>query len=349
MSRIILGILMVLTLFSSAYAQKDSTKKAQQDLYKEIYDLRKNISAKDDTIKKLRKDTASLQAKLSAKEKELQTSKSSVLKKQNDSLSARIKLLEVIVIRLQSDSISLATQLSKTKKELDSLSSAKKNNDKLKKDNKKQADTIRMLKNELAKLQPFKQKYLSQMAENVDDDFLNKPFKDIDSVEFEKALKEFNDFASEDKRIAAAAKKLSALKNDYILYRKGVAVVNSPYNATKIKEIKDPLYNLYNKTPQSDKKDDIYNFFWQVNNYASKVNVFKNLIKDVDKRINANKNDAFAFADLELKNQEKKSQAITAIQQIPYLKKLYDDYYAALKKNCFGANPAKDEVLSLIP
>ena len=340
---------MVLTLFSSAYAQKDSTKKAQQDLYKEIYDLRKNISAKDDTIKKLRKDTASLQAKLSAKEKELQTSKSSVLKKQNDSLSARIKLLEVIVIRLQSDSISLATQLSKTKKELDSLSSAKKNNDKLKKDNKKQADTIRMLKNELAKLQPFKQKYLSQMAENVDDDFLNKPFKDIDSVEFEKALKEFNDFASEDKRIAAAAKKLSALKNDYILYRKGVAVVNSPYNATKIKEIKDPLYNLYNKTPQSDKKDDIYNFFWQVNNYASKVNVFKNLIKDVDKRINANKNDAFAFADLELKNQEKKSQAITAIQQIPYLKKLYDDYYAALKKNCFGANPAKDEVLSLIP
>ena len=140
-------------------------------------------------------------------------------------------------------------------------------------------------------------------------------------AELKNAQKEFAQFASEDKSIATAANQLSVLIEDYQLYSDAVTAVNSPYNAAIINKLKNPLFKLYERTPDSpesnpgdkNKKEEIYTLYWQLNNYESKISIFKELLAIVDRRISNNPGEEWDYANNEINKQEKEKHRTAVI------------------------------------
>ena len=336
MNRIInIALFLILVSFSAvAQNKKDSTGNNQPDLYKENYNLRNEIKAKDKQIEAKDKQIEGLNEQIEKLKAELQTLKdnarTSVLKKEIEDLKQQIEDLCADTARLN---VSVES-LKKQNKEL---------SDKKKKDkDTKTADLERKIAEmeaELNTLHHIKQIYLKQKVDNLSSDFLDKPLSQIDLAELENAQKEFAQFASEDKSIATAANQLSALKTDYQIYSEAVTAVNSPYNAAIINKIKNPLFKLYEKTPDTpksnpgdkNKKEEIYALYWQLNNYESKISIFKELLTIVDRRISNNQGEEWDYANNEINKLEKEKQSVTSVCAIPYLKTLYDDYYQKLE------------------
>ena len=319
MNKVISIALFGVLLSVSAIAQNNNgaTDNEQLDLLRENRELRQQI----DKLNKQLDDCKAQQDK----------SKTSVLKQEIEKWKGDYDALCAENIKLKEK----VDSLNKVNREL--RTSKNKDKDKATKDLEEQLRNakaeIALLKEELSNLQSIKKIYLKEMVANLKEDFLDKPFSQIDNAKLQNVEKDFAQFANEDKSIENAYKQLSTMKKDYMLYLDGIKAVNSPYDAITINKIKTPLYNLYEKIPdsQSAKKSEIYSLYWQLNNYESKISVFKQLVTIVDQRIKSNPGLEWDYAKTEIDSQESEKKVVTSICAIPYLKQLYEDYFKKLE------------------
>ena len=207
------------------------------------------------------------------------------------------------------------------------------------------------LRADLSELSNFRKMWIAQLAESVNERWLEKPYSQINIQELENALKQYDEFASSDKRIADALDKLKVLLKDCQIYNQGIHIVNALYEKERINSILVPLKSLRDKTTDPTKKKELSLLYWQLDNYGVTIEIFQDVIKAVDEQIlglNAHKA-AWPLVKAVLDKQEKDDEYITAIKKIPWLSKQYDAYYQSLERNCVGTNRVRDMIMNLHP
>ena len=316
------------------------------DLYKENYALKKELKKKVSQIGEL----------------ELKLAKMSQEKKEADSL---LKVEKAIgkskEVKSQLQALEKENKTLKTKLEECSGSVEEAFKKQLKSDQDVMAQfqqqhardsvEIETLKRDLADLSGFRKMWIAQLAESVNEKWLEKPYSKIDIAELETALKQYEEFASSDKKIADARDKLRNLLQSCRIYKQGVDVVNSPYNKAIIKNIALSVKNLRDKTTDATKKEELSLLYWQLDNYGITIEIFQDVIKAVDEQITdqVNHRSAWPLVKAVLDKQEKEDEYITAIKQIPWLSQQYNLYYEALEKNCVAPNHVHDIIMNLQP
>jgi len=208
--------------------------------------------------------------------------------------------------------------------------------------------TIESLKQELANLTSFRKLWLTQMAESVNEKWLIKPYSEINLSELEGAVKQYEEFASDDERIADACTKLKSLQAECQLYAQGVEAIDSPYDANRVKSLATSIKNLRDSANDKGKKDELSSLLWKLDNYGTAIKLFKDVIKAVDKQIEGrtNKDNALPLVQAVLKKDEGK---ITDIKKFPWLAKQYDLYYKDLETNCVAPSAVHDCIMNLNP
>lgn len=328
--------------FASANAQNEkalSPEKTNVDSIKTIASLNKEIANKDKVIERLNAEVD----KLKSKNEELDsTLRAEVREGKASKYKQQIK-------QLKQDSINLSNQLVTVVE--DAQKASKQQNDALTEQYKKDSLIIASLQDKLDELQSFRTKWLAQLAESVDEKWLSKPYSAIDIKELEMDFQQYEEFASADKRVADARDKLKVLLDNSLLYQKGVKAVNSVYNAEIVTSLISPIRTLRDNTKDDNYKEDVKTIFWQLNNYAITVEIFQEVIGEVNKAVEnqSTHKAAWPLANATLEKQEKESEYITAIQQIPWLAKQYKEYLEALKKDCTKPNFAGETIMNIKP
>lgn len=327
----IIFLISLFLCFADAHAQNEQAinpLKANADSIKTIEFLNKEIASRNKTIEKLNAEIEELKAKI-------REGKAAKYKQQ--------------IEQLKRDSLNLSNQLTTVTKKVQNVN--KEQIDALTKQHKKDSLTIASLQNKLDELQDFRTKWLTQLAESVDEKWLSKPYSAIDINELERALLQYEEFAPADKRISDARDKLKILLGNSLLYQKGLRAINSEYNAEIVNSLIAPMQALRDSVKDSINKKDVTNICWQLNNYSITVEIFQEVIGEVNKAVNGQQNQAGAWplANATLEKQEKESEYITAIQEIPWLAKQYIEYLKALKKDCTNPNPVGERIMNIKP
>lgn len=222
----------------------------------------------------------------------------------------------------------------------------KKQMDALVAQSKKDSLAITSLQNKLNELQVFRVKWLTQLAESVDEKWLSKPYSAIDVKELETDFKQYEEFASADERVANARDKLQVLLANSQLYWKVFDVVNSEYDAEVVDSLIEPMRYLRDNVEDADNKSDIATLFEKLDNYSIIVEIFQDVIRVVDKEMigQSKQQAALPLANAILEKQEEESKAI---QEIPWLAKKYKEYLNALEKDCLEPNSIGIAILNL--
>lgn len=322
------GILIVIILlFSSvAFAQEDD-----KDLSKQINMLNKEIANKDKRISRLEAEVQKLQDALSVSDSllrfEKEQSKTALLKKQIFDLQQDTAII----------SANFKSEIATIKAEDDETIKT------LKLQHKQDLHQIDSLKKELKNLEYVKKEMFAQMIANVDNIWMKEPFSTIDSVNLTNELKRYEKYSNEDKSVKTAYLKLQKLYDDFIVYKNSLKAVNSVYDSDNVNRLKKLIAEICKTTQLDQNKSDLKNLYNQLDDYKVTVEIFKEIIMSVDKRITTEKSKpepniigltASIVAFLE--KQEKDYKYISAINEIPYLSTLYADYESALKADCFS-------------
>lgn len=316
------------------------------DLYKENYDLKKELKEKDDKIKELEERLAQMTLERnrvdSLLKEEKAVGKSSEVKAHIRKLEKEIKELEA---KLQDCAANAETAVNQqTQANQEQIL-------RLRQQHSQDSIEIASLKSELSDLSDFRKMWLAQLAESVNEKWLDKPYSKIDVNELQKALAQYEEFASTDQRIADASVKLKELLAACQLYEQGVKVVSSPYDASQISAIAAKIKNLRDNTADSEKKKELSSLFWQLDNYGVTVEIFQDIIKAVDEQISGQDRHkaAWPLVNAVMEKLEKEDEYITAVKKIPWLSEQYGLYYDALKKDCIAPNPVHDIIMNIHP
>ena len=164
--------------------------------------------------------------------------------------------------QLQQDSSALSDKLA-TMVEVAELETCKKQNILLNEQQEKDKSTIASLRKELKELQRFRIKWLTQLAESVDEKWLNKLYSTIDVNELEMEFQQYEEFAAVDPKVANARDKLKILLGNSQLFQRVVNAINSEYNAEVVNSLIAPMRTLCDNTKDADIKSDIDNFYWK--------------------------------------------------------------------------------------
>lgn len=334
----IIFLISLFLCFADAHAQNKKAinpLKANADSIKTIEFLNKEIASRDKTIEKLNAEIEELKAKI-------REGKAAKYKQQ--------------IEQLKCDSLNLSNQLKTVTKEVQNVNKEQidaltEQIDALTEQRKKDSLTIASLQNKLDELQDFRTRWLTQLAESVDEKWLSKPYSAIDINELERALQQYKEFAPADKRVSDARDKLKILLGNSLLYQKGMRAINSEYNAEIVNSLIAPMQALRDNMKDSINKKDVTNLYWQLNNYSITVEIFQEVIGEVNKVVKGQLSQAGAWplANATLEKQEKESEYITAIQEIPWLAKQYTEYLEALKKDCTNPNPVGERIMNIKP
>lgn len=322
------------------------TQDDETDPYKEIYTLKKNLAKKDNQIDKLNADLAEVRQelvmvdsllkveKIAGKSKELKD-KLKELQQENASLKAELENYGV------NAEIVVNQQLENNKAQLIALHQQ----------HSKDSLEVENLKKELAALSTFRKMWIAQLAESVDDKWLNKPYSQIDASELERTVAQYKEYVSTDKRIENAYGKLNTLLAECLVYEQGVETVNSLYDATYVNKTASSVKNIRDKVTDPDKKKELALLYWQLDNYSVTVEIFQDIISAVDAQITfgLTHKQAWPLVNAVLEKTEKDDEYITAIKKIPWLAKQYKEYYKALEKNCVISNAVRETIMSIKP
>ena len=316
------------------------------DPYKEIYNLKNKLEKRDATIEELKKKLAKIEVekakadsllkveKVTGKSKELKTQQKE-LEQENKRLKAELEKCSADVeMKVGQQTNGLHDQIAQLLQQHtdDSLE-------------------IASLEKDLSELTNFRKMWLAQLAESVNEKWLEKPYSQIDVQALENALKQYEEFASSDQKIADARDKLKVLFGECQIYNQGVSIIKNPYDKTRIDMVKDPLKELRDKTTNPDNKKELAMLYWKLDNYGVTVEIFQDVIKAIDEQISGmtGHKQAWPLVKAVLDKQEKENEYITAIKKIPWLKEQYDEYYEYLEKNCIGTNSVRDMMMNLQP
>ncbi|MCH5328699.1 MAG: hypothetical protein J1E02_06735 [Coprobacter sp.] len=357
------GLLVLLTCLSTALAaqnESDGYKEAYRllqekndNLQTEIAKLQGEAKSQQDIIQKLTKENEKQQGEIDKLKQKNETLENAASKTQIKALEQQIKDLnqqiqqkeqEIEVLKQQqteaeNNKEALKQQQNQAhQQEIEDwkakLEAANRNNQKL--------------QQELDKLGEFRGKYLAQLAQTVDSKWLSKSYTQINLEELEEETRLYNQYARDDKQVAAAAGKLSKLLNEYNSYDRGIQAVNSPYQSETVARCTREIKALRDKTTDKTKKEELSTLYNQLESYPSMVKEFQDIIKEVDKATEEFKTHKAAspMAQEVLKEQEEYG-IITAIRSIPWLKGQFEKYKKALETNCKGANEAHDTILNI--
>lgn len=253
--------------------------------------------------------------------------------------------------KLRQDSINLSNKLT-TMVAVTELNECKKQVETLTGQHGKDNSTIVSLQDKLKELQDFCIKRSTLLAESVGERWLNKSYSAIDVNELEMDFQQCEKFTSADHpEITNAKKQLKVLLDNSRLYQKGVNAINSEYNAEVVESLETPMHTLCDHTKNADVKSDVEYLYWQLTNYGTTVEIFQDVIGEVNKAIEGQSTHkaAWPLVNAALKKQEDDSEYITAIQKIPWLAKQYEEYFKALKTNCMKRSPVEEIIMGLKP
>ncbi|MGN0282455.1 MAG: hypothetical protein ACI4B3_09170 [Prevotella sp.] len=339
--------LLLLAIFCCSTSLKaQNTDEDERDLYKENYALKKELAKKDARIKKLEDEIAKIETERNKADSLLKVEKATGKSKE---VKSQIQVLEQENKRLKSE---LDNSISNVEKAINQQTkNSQEQISQLQQQHLADSIEIASLRGDLSELSNFRKMWLTQLAESVNEKWLNKPYSQINTQELEIALKQYDEFASSDKRIADARDKLRMLLTDCQIFNQGVSIVNAPYEKGGINSIAAPLKNLRDKTTDPAKKQELSLLYWQLDNYGVTVEIFQDVIKAVDEQIlgmNVHKA-AWPLVKAVLDKQEKDDEYITAIKKIPWLSEQFNLYYKSLEKNCVGTNKVHDTIMYLQP
>lgn len=336
MKRKILFLIGMVLCLGSTYAQNGEAVDAQKQDEKNIQSLEKNLKDRDETIGKLEIELAELKAENeqldSALQAEIKEGKAAKYKKQ--------------IKQLKKDSLDLFQQMGTAleamqqehQKQIDIFA------DKHEKD----SLAIVALQEELNGLEEFRIKWLAQLAESVDEKWLNKPYAAIDVTALEKDYAQYEQYAPMDAKVDEAKDKLTPFVVNTRLYQRGKEAVDTVYNAEVVNSLIEPMRTLRDSIPEGDNRDDVANLYWQLDNYAITIKIFQNVIKAVNKQVQGQSAaGAWPLAEAELDKQEKEFEYISAIKDIPWLATQYDEYYKLLEKDASKPNEIGEAILNI--
>ena len=340
-------ILLLLAIFCcSTSLRAQNTGEEESDPYKENYALKKELAKKDARIKRLEEDIAKIEIERNKADSLLKVEKATGKSKK---IKSQIQILEQENKRLKSELDNCSSNIEKAI--IQQTQSSQEQISQLLQQHSRDAVEIASLRGDLSELSNFRKMWLAQLAESLNEKWLNKPYSQINTQELEIALKQYEEFASSDKKIADARDKLRVLLTDCQIYNQGVSIVNAPFEKGRINSIAAPLKTLRDKTADPSKKQELSLLYWQLDNYGVTVEIFQDVIKAVDEQIlgmNAHKA-AWPLVKAVLDKQEKDDEYITAIKKIPWLSEQFTLYYKSLENNCVGTNKVHDTIMNLHP
>ena len=320
------------------------------DLYKENYDLQKELRKREEQIKELEKKLAKTEAEKNRADSLLEVEKAVGKSKE---VKTQLKELEQANKKLKDSLENCSANVEKAVSQqaqqynrqiLDLQEQIQKLQEQLHED----STIVASLNQKLQDLSGFRERWLAELAESVNEKWLDKLYSEINVTELESTLREYEEFASADNRIKDASKKLKTLLVNCRIYEQGVNAVNSRYNANVVNSIKPSVKSLRDQTSDPDKKKEVALLFWQLDNYGVTVEIFQDVIKAVDEQIAGQVGGIWSLVKAELEKQEQENEYITAIKKIPWLEKQYNAYLTAMKNNV-KPNPVRDDILKIIP
>ncbi len=346
-------LLLILTLFcTSIFAQnKDSLLYQQQ---RELTEQAKaDLQSAEDEIAKQKKE-------LAANKKTIDSLKRVVLKAQNDLKAAKG---DSKAANTKAELQKLKAENEKLKEEKSKAAAAKA---KAVEDAKKQKDAeIINLKQQVADLKSkntalntqiskfgaFKTEFFKQMNDDVEKEWLPKPFSTIDSAKLVIKCNEYAIYQNEP-QLKAAKPKMEHLLNDFNTYKRGIKALNSPYVVSEIDAIKMQIRALRDNTPaeHSEKKDELSDLAYCLNNYSSLLKSAQKHITKIDGYIDSQSK---VLINTYLNGAEVQKD-ISDFKDIPWLDKTFAEYKKQLENNINSGKyikntPPHDAIMTLIP
>lgn len=330
MKRKILFLIGIALCLGGTYAQNEEAAEAQKQDEKAIQSLIEELKDKDERIGKLEIELAELETENerldSALQAEIKEGKAAKYKKQ--------------IKQLQKDSLALSEQMEEA---LEAMRQEHQKQINIFADqHEKDSLDIVALREELNGLKDFRVKWLAQLAESVDEKWLNKPYAVIDVTALEKDYAQYEQYAPMDAKVAEAKDKLTPFVANAHLYQRGKEAVNTIYNAEVVNSLIEPMRTLRDSLPEGSNQDDIDNIYWQLDNYAIAIKIFQKTIKEVNDKVkNRTQSAALPLAKQIIENKE------SELKMIPWLATQYDEYYKLLEKDASKLNEVGETILNI--
>lgn len=249
--------------------------------------------------------------------------------------------------QLKKDSLALSLQMETTVEELQKKHQEKM--DVLVGQHTEDSLAMASLQEELYHMQEFRVMWLAQLAESVNEKWLEKPYVAIDVLALEKDYEQYDRYAPMDAKVAEARDKLKPFVDNVHLYWRGIEAVNSVYDTEKVTSLIEPMRVLRDGMPGGDNRDDVANLYWQLDNYAITIEIFQDVIRAVNEAVKGISGQAGAWPLVKaaLEKQETESEYISAIKMIPWLAKQYDEYFKLLEKDSTRPNKVGEAIMRI--
>lgn len=201
-------------------------------------------------------------------------------------------------------------------------------------------DSIRIAKlsQELNVLEEFKVKWLTELAESVDETWLNKTYSSVNLLDLETAYQEYEKYSAASPKVAAARDSLKFFVENCRFYAQGIEAVNTPYDSTKVEPLVSSMRALRDAETNAENKNDLTVLAQQLFDYWDTVEIFQDVIKAVSD-VTSKNNDkklAWPLVKAQLDTMEKEDEYISAICAIPWLKKQFEEYRKSLEEDCLN-------------
>ena len=210
------------------------------------------------------------------------------------------------------------------------------------------------LHKENEQLSVFKDALLAQLADKVVGRWTRLPYCQIDSIAFTDTLALYKKYKDDNPKVARAYDQLKTLDENLNLYWRAKRAVNSPYEAQTVKELVQPMKNLSESVKsQGNKKniDEISELYSQLYNYKGTLQYFQeDIIKGkVESNIQRWQAGGESPEDAWILLQDDLPETDPYISKIPWLSEQYRAYYEQLNRDVYGANPARDIIMNIVP
>lgn len=336
MKRKILFLMGMALCLGSTYAQNEKEMDAQKQDEKTIQSLTEKLKDRDETIKKLNSSLEKLETENeqldSALQAEIKEGKAAKYKKQ--------------IRQLKKDSLALFQQMETALEEM--RQEHQKQIDTFVDQHEKDSLAIVALREELNGLEEFRVKWLAQLAESVDERWLNKTYATIDVAALEKDYAQYEQYAPMDAKVAEAKDKLTPFVANARLYQQGKNAVNSEYNAEEVNSLIEPMRILRDSIPEGNNRNDVAKLYTQLNDYAITIEIFQDVVKKVNEAVQGQSAaGAWPLAKAALDKQETDFEYISAIKDIPWLATQYEEYYKLLEKDASKPNEIGEAILNI--
>lgn len=210
------------------------------------------------------------------------------------------------------------------------------------------------MKSYMCQVEPLVKRQLAEMAMMVDQKWLNKTFAEINKDELMDELVQYKAFKDKDKGVETAYNKLSEFYDEFLLYLRGVEVVNSPYQADSVVRLIKPMKELTERETHMGRRLEMGTLYTQLNDY--KVTVMycqEEIIGNIDKMQDGFKRDGtdkMAWKQIKhFLDTKDDGKVETYMSEIPWLAEQYHEYLKQLEANPYGFNTARETIMKLIP